>query len=118
MCHPCHQPMACPAQTHVHPTKQCVKHQFYQQEVNNVYPTHTTNVNHLNTVNKNYFPHTESNVFQQTQQSVNMGPGYPMGMGPGMQGPGNQVAGAMSPGYGNMTGPMGMNKPGCGCYRD
>ncbi|WP_236560886.1 CotD family spore coat protein [Pontibacillus sp. HMF3514] len=107
--------MVSPAQQKVYPTKQCVKHNFFQQEVDHIHPTHTTNVNHVNVLNKHFFPQSQSDVTQVSQQNVNMGPGSqvagastgPMGGpgmmgpgGPGQMGPGSQVAGAS-------TGPMG-----------
>lgn len=108
MCGPRPQ-MVSPAQQKMYPPKQCVKHNYFQQEVDHIHPTHTTNCNHLNVVNKHYFPQTQSNVNSVSEQNVNMGPTSPQmmgpgqmgpGMGPGQMGPGGQVAGAS-------TGPMG-----------
>ncbi|MFD1018443.1 CotD family spore coat protein [Thalassobacillus hwangdonensis] len=124
----CGCPQVSPAQQVVHPTKHCVKHNFYKQDVNHIYPTHTTVMNHHLTENKHFFPQTQSveNTFNQTNtfmppQQVSpamqgprppMGPGGPGGQVAGAQtgmGPGSQVAGAQTG-----MGPMGSNMPPMG----
>ncbi|MBR3121814.1 MULTISPECIES: spore coat protein [Oceanobacillus] len=93
--------------TIVHPTKYNCVDTFSQSTVNHVHPSHTTVTNHHLVKNNHFFPHSTS--FQNTTNSVDAyggsfqvpgGPGQVAGaMSPGY-GQGGQVAGAMSPGYG------------------
>ncbi|WP_100011250.1 CotD family spore coat protein [Lentibacillus sediminis] len=123
----------CPKQI-VHPTKHNCVNQYSESVVEHVHPSHTTVMNHHLVKNKHYYPHSTS--VQNTSNSVNefggafnvppgnqvagaMSPGGPgMGAGPGYgygpgAGPGNQEAGAMSPGNcGNQV--AGANMPGYG----
>jgi spore coat protein D len=61
--------------TVVHPTKCCVNHNFVNNVVPHVHPTHTTNVNHINYDHVHYFPQTQSTVNQVTHQNHYGGPG-------------------------------------------
>lgn len=78
-----------PANQVIHPTKQCVVHNCIEHDVTQVHPTHTTTVNHHLIKNHHVYPQTNS--VENTVESMNVNGG-----------PGNQVAGAMSPPpYGN-----------------
>jgi len=77
----------------VHPVKENVVHCCTEETVQHVHPSHTTVMNHHLVKNEHFFPHTTSteNTFQEVD--VYGGPRPPFGAGPG-----NQVAGATSPG--------------------
>lgn len=118
----CNMPNAVsPTKTMVCPTKQCAKHNYYEDEVNYVHPTHTTTYNHLNVNNKHFFPQTQSVVNTTSQQNINMGPTSPQAVSPatlgpggaGPMGPANQVAGAYQGPGPNGPGPMGPMGMGC-----
>lgn len=69
----------------VHPTKCCVNHNFINNVVPHIHPSHTTTVNHINFQHKHFFPHTQSAVNQVTnQQFICPGPmpGPTPGLGP------------------------------------
>ncbi|RDW17580.1 spore coat protein [Oceanobacillus arenosus] len=117
-CHTCCQ------KTIVHPTKFNCVNQFSESVVNQVHPSHTTVMNHHLVKNIHTFPHSTS--VQNTANSVDqyggsfqvpapnqvagaMSPGF----GPGY-GPGGQVAGAMMPGYGPGSQVAGAMMPGYG----
>ncbi|RSK27340.1 spore coat protein CotH [Bacillus sp. HMF5848] len=67
--------------TVVHPTKNCVQHQFQNYVVPHIHPTHNTLVNHHIYNHTHYFPQTNSveNVVSN-QQFTCPGPG-PMPFG-------------------------------------
>lgn len=118
-CHAC--------KTIVHPTKYNCVNQYSESTVNHVHPSHTTVMNHHTVKNNHVFPHSTS--VQNSTNSVDSyggsfnvpaGPGNQVagamspGMGPGPgAGPGN-VAGAMSPGAGPGNQVAGANHPGMG----
>lgn len=69
--------------TVVHPTKCCTNHNFVNNVVPHIHPSHTTNVNHINYDHVHYFPHTQSTVNQVTHQNHFGGPGpVPGGVAP------------------------------------
>ncbi|MEH7441649.1 CotD family spore coat protein, partial [Bacillus sp. JJ1122] len=69
--------------TVVHPTKCCVNHNYVNNVVPHIHPTHTTNVNHINYDHVHYFPQTQSTVNQVTNQNFYGGSGPGVGpMGP------------------------------------
>ncbi|MGY0694412.1 CotD family spore coat protein [Virgibacillus sp. FSP13] len=87
----------CPKQI-VHPVKHNCVHHCTESVVEHVHPSHTTVMNHHLVKNKHVFPHSTS--IQNTEDCVDEYGGsfnYPPQTSPGF-GPGNQVAGAMSPG--------------------
>ncbi|UJL47341.1 spore coat protein [Virgibacillus sp. NKC19-16] len=78
----------------VHPTKHNCVNQYSESVVQHVHPSHTTVMNHHTVKNQHVYPHSTS--MQNTTNSVDEYAGsfnVPAG-------PGNQVAGAMSPGNG------------------
>ncbi|WP_087973509.1 spore coat protein [Oceanobacillus rekensis] len=83
--------------TIVHPTKHNCVNQYSESTVNQVHPSHTTVMNHHTVKNNHVFPHSTS--VQNTVNSVDQYGGSFNVPSPGY-GPGGQVAGAMSPGYG------------------
>lgn len=93
-----HKGCGCPKQQVVHPTKHNCVHHCTQSEVEHIHPSHTTVMNHHTQVNKHVYPHSTS--VQNTAGSVDVyGGSFQTPPRPGM-GPGGQVAGAMTPGYG------------------
>jgi spore coat protein D len=83
----------------VHPTKCCVNHNFVNNVVPHIHPTHTTTVNHINFQHKHYFPHTQSVVDEVTNQQF-FHPPYPAGPAFGPRPRPGAVAGAFMPDYG------------------
>ncbi|MFD1849855.1 spore coat protein [Oceanobacillus bengalensis] len=92
----------------VHPTKFNTVHNYSESVVEHVHPSHTNVINHHTVKNNHIFPHSTS--FQNVTNSVDQ-------MGPSFQvpAPPNQVAGAMSPGFGSNPGQVaGAMSPGFG----
>jgi spore coat protein D len=74
----------------IHPTKCCVKHNFMNNVVPHIHPSHTTTVNHINYQHQHYFPHTQSVVNEVTSQDLGPFPGpppFPIQGGAPFQGP-------------------------------
>lgn len=82
----------------VHPTKCCVDHNFVNNVVPHIHPTHTTTVNHINYQHQHHFPQSQSVVNEVTNQHFFNPPCPVPGFGPRPR-PG-AVAGAFEPGYG------------------
>lgn len=84
----------------VHPTKCCVNHNFVNNVVPHIHPTHTTTVNHINFDHQHFFPQSHSAVNNVTNQQF-FNPPYPV-EGPAFGPPPRPgaVAGAFAPGYG------------------
>lgn len=84
----------------VYPVKHNCVHCCTESEVEHIHPSHTTVMNHHLIKNKHVFPHSTSTV--NTCNSVDVYGGSFNVPNPPMAnagfGPGNQVAGAMSPG--------------------
>ncbi|MFS0752364.1 spore coat protein [Oceanobacillus sp. 1P07AA] len=92
--------------TVVHPTKHNCVNTCSESVVNHIHPSHTTVMNHHTVKNKHFYPHSTS--FQNQTNNVNE-------YGGSFNVPNNQVAGAMSPGYGNGNGQVaGATSPGYG----
>ncbi|EIJ78631.1 Spore coat protein CotD [Bacillus methanolicus PB1] len=89
----------------VHPTKCCVDHNFVNNVVPHIHPTHTTTVNHINYQHQHYFPHSQSVVNEVTNQQF-FNPPYPVAGPFGPRPRPGAVAGAFDyPGYGPGMGP-------------
>ncbi|RSK51892.1 CotD family spore coat protein [Bacillus canaveralius] len=88
----------------VHPTKCCVKHNFMNNVVPHIHPTHTTTVNHLNYQHQHYFPQTQSFVNDVSNQQFYHPPGSVPPFGPGAVAGAGIGPGPM-PGFGPGPGP-------------
>lgn len=97
--------------TVVHPKKCCVNHNFVNNVVPHVHPSHTTNVNHINYDHVHYFPHTESTVTEVTNQQFYGGPGPVPGAAPAFGAP---APGFGAPGFGAPAAGPGFGAPGPG----
>ncbi|PLR77185.1 spore coat protein CotD [Bacillus sp. V3-13] len=89
----------------LHPTKCCVKHNFINNVVPHIHPTHTTTVNHVNYQHQHYFPQTQSVVNEVTHQQFFHPPGSVPPFGPGAVAGANIGPGPFgAPGPGPMPG--------------
>lgn len=107
-CHKPHWGCQKPVKEIVHPTTCNVVHHCTEETVKHIHPSHTTVMNHHLVKNQHVYPHSTSvqNTYDEVDVfggAYNTGPGNQVGgaMSPGYQGPG-QVAGAKSPGYAGM----------------